>query len=560
MYALTAKSMKYMDEYTMDKGVPSSVLMENASRGVVNEITERFPDTNTRVLVMCGPGNNGGDGVCVARWLLHLGYSVTLYFVGDPNRTSKEFRRQIRIISSMFPDLKIYGTEDAAESLKALRSEYDVLVDGIFGTGLNRRFGNNFVKFLEYVNSKKGYKVAIDIPSGLNATTGQIMNAVFRTDLTVTMGNYKTGLFFCEGRKVSGEVKVVDIGLAKRGYRDIPDRIFVCDREFFRKTKDMALIPRTEVSHKGTYGTVGIVVSPGSMMGAAMLSAKASYRAGCGLVKIFCPNKFTGFFNVSIPEAVVVPYKTDDVIGALDDFVESVDVVLAGPGMKEDATGRLIIKEILAQETPVVLDAGALNLISKNLKPFRKRKCPCIITPHVGEMARLCGEDIQVIEKNRIGFTKKFSELYRVSMVVKSDVSLVSLIKEDGTQRLYLNVTGNSGLATAGSGDVLSGVIASLIAQGNSENNSLLYGVMIHGMAADKFAVDEDSRPEDDGRRHRGKYFLRSCEISLKITCRNRLMMVQLQCYGRFCSIYILSTVGGEIGIWHRLSLEKTKA
>lgn len=104
MYALTAKSMKYMDEYTMDKGVPSSVLMENASRGVVNEITERFPDTNTRVLVMCGPGNNGGDGVCVARWLLHLGYSVTLYFVGDPNRTSKEFRRQIRIISSMFPD------------------------------------------------------------------------------------------------------------------------------------------------------------------------------------------------------------------------------------------------------------------------------------------------------------------------------------------------------------------------------------------------------------------------------------------------------------------------
>ena len=142
----------------------------------------------------------------------------------------------------------------------------------------------------------------------------------------------------------------------------------------------------------------------------------------------------------------------------------------------------------------MVLDAGALNLISKNLKPFRKRKCPCIITPHVGEMARLCGEDIRVIEKNRIGFTKKFSELYRVSMVVKSDVSLVSLIKGDGTQRLYLNITGNSGLATAGSGDVLSGVIASLIAQGNSENNSLLYGVMIHGMAADKFAVDEDSR------------------------------------------------------------------
>ncbi|MDO4384323.1 MAG: NAD(P)H-hydrate dehydratase, partial [Eubacteriales bacterium] len=355
-------------------------------------------------------------------------------------------------------------------------------------------FGGNFIKFLEYINSKKGFKVAIDVPSGLNATTGQVMNAAFIADLTVTMGSYKTGLFFCEGRKVAGEVEVVDIGLAESGYQNIPDKIFICDKEFFRKTRGMALLPRSEISHKGTYGSVGIVVSPGSMMGAAMLSARAAYRAGCGLVKIFCPNKFVGFFNVSIPEAVVVPYKNDDVIGALDEFTESVDVVLAGPGMKEDATGRLIVKEILAQETPVVLDAGALNLISKNLKPFRKRKCPCVITPHVGEMARLCGEEIPTIEKNRIGFTKKFSELYHVSMVVKSDVSLVSLIRDGGDQKLYLNVTGNSGLATAGSGDVLSGVIASLMAQGNSLNNSLLYGVMVHGLAADKFAVDEDSK------------------------------------------------------------------
>ncbi len=494
MYALTAKSMKYMDEYTIDKGIPSSVLMENASRGVVDEIEQRFPEKDTRILVLCGPGNNGGDAVCVARWLLHLGYRATLYFVGDPNRTSKEFRQQIRIISRIYPNLVIYGTGDPKESLHVLRSNYDVIVDGIFGTGLNRRFGANFIKFLEYVNSKKAFKIAIDVPSGLNATTGQIMNAAFRADLTVTMGNYKTGLFFCDGRSVSGEVKVIDIGLAKRGYKDIPDKIFICDKEFFQKTKDMALIPRSEVSHKGTYGSVGIVVSPGSMMGAAMLSARASYRAGCGLVKIFCPNKFVGFFNVSIPEAVVVPYKNDDVIGALDEFAESVDVVLAGPGMREDTTGRLIIKELLAKEILLVLDAGALNLISSNLKPFRKRRCKCVITPHVGEMARLCGEEIPMIEKNRIGFTKKFSELYRVSMVVKSDVSLVSTIREDGQQKLYLNVTGNSGLATAGSGDVLSGVISSLIAQGNSLNNSLLYGVMIHGLAADRFAVDQDSR------------------------------------------------------------------
>lgn len=486
--------MKYMDEYTMSKGIPSCVLMENASRGVVNEITARFPDTESRILVLCGPGNNGGDGICVARWLLHLGYKTTLYFVGDPNRTSDEFRRQASIITKLYPKFTIYGIGNSQESLYVLREDYDVIVDGIFGTGLNREIGANFIKFLEYINSKTGYKIAIDVPSGLNATTGQVLNAVFRADLTVTMGCYKTGLFFLDGRKVSGEVKVIDFGLAKRGFREVPDKLFICDKDFFLKTKDMALIPRSEVSHKGTYGSLGIIVSPGSMMGAAMLSARAAYRAGCGLVKIFCPNKFVGFFNVSIPEAVAVPYKNDDVIGALDEFTEGVDVVLAGPGMKEETTGKLILKELLAKEINLVLDAGALNLMACNLKPFRKRQCRCIITPHVGEMARLCGEDIRTIERNRIGFTKKFSELYRISMVVKSDVSLISTIKEDGRQKLYLNITGNSGLATAGSGDVLSGVIASLWAQGNSLNNSLLYGVMVHGLAADKFAVDEDSK------------------------------------------------------------------
>jgi len=494
MYALTASGMRYMDEYTMRKGIPSPVLMENASKSVADEVKERFPDRNTSVLVLAGPGNNGGDAVCTGRWLLHLGYDVNLYFVGDPKKASKEFVRQMSIITKMFPNLTLAGISDSQQDMKVLKADYDVIIDGVFGTGLNRRFGYNLAKFIEYINSKNGYKVAIDVPSGLNSTTGQIMDAAFRADLTVTMGNYKTGMFFCDGRELCGEVVVADIGLDAQGYHNVKDKIFICDDEFYENTRRTALLPRTEKSHKGTYGTVGIVVSTGSMMGASMLAARAAYRAGCGLVKIFCPGKSAGFFNVSIPEAVAVPYKHDDVISALDDFLGTVDVVLAGPGMKEDSTGRLIVKEILSKKTPAVLDAGALNLLSKNLKAFRKRKCKCVITPHVGEMARLCGEEIGVIEKNRIGFTKKFSERYNVSMVVKSDVSLISLINGTGEQNLFLNVTGNSGLATAGSGDVLSGVISSLAAQGNTMNRSLLYGVMVHGTAAEKFAVDEDSK------------------------------------------------------------------
>jgi hydroxyethylthiazole kinase-like uncharacterized protein yjeF len=492
MYALTAKAMKYMDEYTIGNGVPSAVLMENASKGVVDEIAKRF-DKGARVLVLCGQGNNGGDAVCVARWLLHMGYETELFFVGDRERLSKECLRQIKIIMNLNKDLHIAGMSDSERDIEVLSADYDVIVDGIFGIGLNRRFGYNLIKLIEYINSKKAYKVAIDIPSGLHATSGKIMEAAFRADLTVTFGNYKTGMFFGEGRSTCGEIIVKDIGIAEEGYKYLPDKLFVCDRAFYEETKSK-LVERPEKSHKGTFGTVGIVVGPGSMLGASMLAAKAAYRAGCGVVKILCPNKHTGYLNVSVPEAIAVPYRKDGAVEALDEFLGTVDAVLIGPGLKEDEEGRLLVKHVLAGDTPAVLDAGALNILSKNLKPLRKRKCGCVLTPHIGEMARLCGEDIAGIEKNRIGFTKKFSEIYGVSMVVKSDVSLVSLISPTGSQRLYLNTTGNSGLATAGSGDVLAGVIASLIAQGNSLNNSLLFGVMVHGLAAENYATDEDSK------------------------------------------------------------------
>lgn len=492
MYALTAKGTRRMDEYAAEVGISGSVLMENAGKSVVSEITEKFSDKMTKVLVLCGPGNNGGDALCTARWLKHTGYDVSVYFVGDDESVSREFSRQLHIMYEMFGNFAIAGI-DSDKDIRVMRDEYDVIVDGIFGIGLNRRLGYNFVKFIEYINTKKGYKIAIDIPSGLNATTGNIMEAAFIADETITFGSYKTGMFFGSGRDVCGNIKVKDIGIPHKGYRTVRDKLLICDREFFKLTEKNALIQRSEISHKGTFGTVGVVVGSAGMIGASMLATKAAYRAGCGLVKIFCPNKFTGFFSVSIPEAVVVPYKNDNVIGGLNDFFRGLDAVLIGPGLSEDSTGRLLLKQILFGDIPAVIDAGALNIISKNTKMFRRRTCRCVITPHIGEMARLCGEDIETVKKNRIGFTRKFSEMYDVSMVLKSDVSLISLVSGK-IQKLYLNITGNSGLATAGSGDVLAGVITSLIAQGNSMNVSLLYGVMIHGLTAEKLATDEDSK------------------------------------------------------------------
>lgn len=493
MYALTAKGMQYIDTYSINSGIPSAVLMENAARAVVDEAVKRFPDKKNSFLVVCGQGNNGGDGICVARWLLHLGYKVDIYFAGALSNASEGFAEQVRILTKAYPGINVAGLGKEYDAA-VLEAKYDCIIDGIFGIGLNKRLGSNYVKFIEYLNSKSGYKIAIDIPSGLNATSGTVMNAVFYADLTVTFGNYKTGMFFGEGKDACGKVVLADIGLMERAYRDVDDKLIICDEEFLEKGRKDILLPRVEQSHKGTYGSVGIIVSSNGMFGASMLAAKAAYRAGCGLVKIFCPSKYTGFFNVSIPEAVVVPYKSDDVLGALSDFSKKLDVILIGPGLKEDSTGRLLVKQVLAGSIPAVFDAGALNLISKNLKSFKRRKCQCVITPHVGEMAKLCGEDKKIIEKNRIGFLKKFSERFKVSMVIKSDTSVISLIDRVKGQNLYMSAIGNSGLATAGSGDVQAGVIASLIAQGNSLNDSLLYGTLVHGMAAEKFGEDEDSK------------------------------------------------------------------
>ena len=493
MYALTAKGMKYMDQYAIQAGLPGVVLMENAARGVADEVAARIPDKSAKILFIAGHGNNGGDAVAVARWLAQKGYSgVSVYFAGRIEKASDELKRQMSILANSHKDVRVSGLRGVERNI--LNARYDCIIDGMYGIGLNKVLGDEDIRLVKYINSKTGYKVAVDIPSGLNATSGLIMGESIRADLTVTFGSYKTGMFFGAGRECCGEIKVVDIGLMNDGYDNVKDKLEVLDSGFLDGTIGKALVPRAENGHKGTFGTVGLVISSNGMLGAGMLAAKAAYRAGCGLVKIFCPSKYTGFFNVSIPEAVAVPYKPDDVLGAFEGFRDGVDVILIGPGLKEDSVGRLLVKQILAGKKPAVFDAGALNLIARNLKSLRKRKCPCVITPHLGEMARLCGEDINIVARSRIGYTRKFSEKFEVSMVVKSDVSLIALRDAGSGQRLYINTVGNSGLATAGSGDVLAGVIASLIAQGNTLDTSLMYGVMVHGKAAEKFAQDGDSR------------------------------------------------------------------
>lgn len=493
MYSITSKESKYVDKYTINAGIHERILVENAARAVLDEIEIRFPDKTSRILVFAGPGNNGCDAVCLTRWLIHKGYDVKLYFLGNAGKVSQSFIEQVRILLGAFPDTPVYGTEEKVDS-EVLYARYDVIVDGIFGTGLDRELDETYSRYISYINSKQGYKISIDIPSGLESTYGSIMGKAFEADLTVTFGAYKNGMLLSGGRDICGEIVVKDIGLLNAAYSTLKDKLTVCDTNFLVSNIEKAILPRTERSNKGSYGTVGIIISSAGMFGASMLAAKAAYRAGCGLVKFFCPAKYIGFFNVYIPEAAVVPYKNDNVISALDAFISKVDCVLIGPGLKGGATERLIIKQLLASDRKIVFDSGAINLISDNLKSFKKRKCKCVLTPHIEEMSRLVDEDINIVSRKRVSYTRLFSRKYDVSMVVKSDTPVFSLIGKSGYQDMYISIIGNSGLATAGSGDVQAGVIASLIAQGNSLNNSLLYGSLIHALSSAKFGNDDISK------------------------------------------------------------------
>ena len=486
MYALTAETMHDMDLFTINNGMPGIVLMENAGRALLEKVTELFPKKDTNILIIVGSGNNGGDGFCLARWLLHLNYNVTVMFLGKTENMTEDTKTQLQILNNQFKNNKILKYVASKTEFKG----YDLIVDGLLGTGINRDVKGDHMSLIDLINKSEGYKLSIDVPSGLNATNGQIMKIAIQADCTVTFANPKLGQLLSDGPDCCGELVVADIGVDKKGYDKIEEKVNVCDDDFLNYGLANVLKQRKGKSYKGTYGTVGIIAGDENMMGASILAAKAAYRAGCGLVNIFCPKSAIETYNVVLPEAVLTTYKDEaieDAKNALKPFIEKCDSVCVGPGFREDSFGRELINIILASNARAVLDAGALNLISQNLLDFTFRNCKCVLTPHIGEMATLLNDKKENVVSNMFELGEKFVTEYMVSLVVKSNSSIIIIRKKDGTLFKYVNTLGNNGLATGGSGDVLTGIIGSLIAQGNTLDASLLYGVLLHAKASERF-------------------------------------------------------------------------
>ena len=494
-YALGSGQMKAIDRYTIETvGIPSLVLMEKAAMAVVRHTKELCSEKDS-ILAVCGYGNNGGDGIAAARILFMEGYFVAVYMVGEKTHATKETKQQLKIAKKIgVPVLR-----------KVKWEEYTVIVDAIFGIGLTRTVAGEFRKVIEEINKSSARVVAVDMPSGVSADDGKVLGIAVNADKTVTFGYQKIGCLLFPGSEYAGNVHVEDIGFAKGGLTEAPTRFY------FDESPEALLPIRKKDSNKGTYGKVLVIAGSKNMSGAAYFAATAAYRMGAGLVRILTAQENREILQRQIPEAILTTYETlEEGISEADaesikEAVSWASVIVLGPGLGLSAMSARIVNYVICEcKVPLVIDADGLNIISRMIT----EKVPAeegvegrirylaellppetILTPHKKELSVLTGIPL----KDLVGCLIDSSApcTYNNDLIyVKKDVrTIVSFGKSD-----YINVSGNDGMATAGSGDVLTGMIAGLLAQGETNKMAAMAGCFLHGLAGDAAARNKGPR------------------------------------------------------------------
>lgn len=507
-----SKQMKQCDTNTIEHfGISSLVLMERAAMGVVEEIEKCLPVASAvnGILLVCGFGNNGGDGLAIVRMLWQKGYMVTVVMPPGEKKLSEETKVQMHILEQY---------QISIES-RIPNREFDMVVDALFGIGLTRELTGLYLEYVLEMNEMRGRKMAVDIPSGINGDSGAVMGAAFYADMTVTFAFAKLGLLLFPGAEYAGEVVVKEIGIDRCSFLNAKPNTFCLDEG------DLCEIPsRKTRSNKGSYGKVLTIAGQKNMAGAAFLSAKASYLTGAGLVKILAPEENRIILQQLLPEAILATYEEgrsnwqspyadagehpqgpyEEMPKILETSLSWASVVVAGPGLGTGAQAELAIQKVIeCAEVPIILDADGLNLVAGHLDWLKQAKGTVIVTPHLGEMERLIHKDISFIQSNMIETAKEFAEEYHVICVLKDARTITAM--PGGIA--WVNASGNNGMATAGAGDVLTGIIAGLVAQGMEPQYAASIGVYLHGLAG-------EARTED-----RGTYGLMARDILEGIVC-----------------------------------------
>ena len=468
MTVLTKAQIKLAEENAVNSGTFSfRELMHTAGKSAFEEIVARYEIAGKKIAVICGKGNNGGDGCVIADLLLSKGANVTLILpYGAPKTENANYYFE------KLGDIK---------TLSSFEDKYDYIIDALFGIGFVGSPDKDITRLIESVNKSNAVKISVDIPSGVECDTGDVNGVAVKSDLTLTFISYKPCFVLPKGNDYCGEVKVIDIGV------EVTDKTY----EIIEKPK---LKPRNHNCHKGTFGTALLICGSYGMAGALMLSAKACLRSGVGIAKCMMPKSIYAPVTSFIPEAVCVPLKEAKQgtlkfnKKALRKHIESADAVLFGCGIGNPKSNVKTLKYLLENYTKtLIIDADGINALSLSIDLLEKSKASVILTPHPGEMARLCGTTVAKIEENRPKFAKKIALRYKCHVVLKGSNTIVATPRGE----ISFNILGNSGMATGGTGDVLAGVITSLSAQGYSDKEAAEYGVYLHSLAGDNALKDK---------------------------------------------------------------------
>lgn len=490
MKVASSGQMNEIDKRTINEiGIPGMVLMENASLKVAEEALKSLGNATGRtVYIFAGKGNNGGDAFAVARHLFNRGADTRVFIPANKKDIKNDAAVNLDILERMKVEVLELTDHSQLPPLKAGLKDADLIIDGILGTGFKGKISGILEKVIEIVNSAGKPVISIDIPSGVNGDTGETPGICVKADKTVTFALPKTGLVVHPGCEFTGELVVEDISIPKSVVEGMDIKLNLTDLGFVSR-----LIPeRRSESNKGDYGKILIISGSEGMTGSGCLAASAALRSGAGLVYLGVPASLSAVYNSSLVEAIVIPLEDNktgfvsrDSMGKILEKMGGMDAVAVGPGLSTREDIFYIVSGIIENsKVPLLLDADALNAISKDVSVLGMLKAEAVLTPHPGEMARLCGISIKDVQNNRIRIAREFADKWGVTVVLKGARTVIAY--PDGST--YINPTGNPGMASAGMGDVLTGVITSLVGQGLKPCDAATAGVYIHGAAGDSAA------------------------------------------------------------------------
>ncbi len=488
MKVATSEIMRSLDKRTTESfGVKSIVLMENAGSAVARTIVKEFDTPAKRgIVVFCGKGNNGGDGFVAARHLINKGFHVDVVFFGKKEELPEDSGTNYTALSRITDVVHVLKDVSEFDTTDINLGERGIIIDALLGTGIKGTVKEPYSGAIDLINKSGLPVISVDIPSGIDADTGAVAGIAVRAKKTVTFGLTKIGLVVYPGAEFAGDVEVADIS--------IPDRLiqqtYIPYNLSSYKLIGSILKPRNFATNKGDYGHTLIIGGSEGKSGAAILTAKGALRAGSGLVTIAGPEGLMPVFETTVIEALKEPL-TETLSGAIDKsgvqqaekLLQTKDVVALGPGMgTENQTTEFIFEFLKRCKLPVVVDADGLNSIAKNpdiLLEINNENI--VLTPHPGEFGRLINMNPKEINQNRINLSMDFAKEYKCTLVLKGARTIIA--NKDGY--IWINPTGNPGMSTGGMGDVLTGIIAGLIATGISPQDAAIAGVFIHGMAGD---------------------------------------------------------------------------